>query len=93
MGHDFSGQEQQVAQLADELSRLNSQFDAQLKAAGTNAEELKALDFNKLPPHLKTQVEAARAAAKQAGEERKAHAKVTVTPAKSAPARRGALHV
>ncbi|MDR3157679.1 MAG: hypothetical protein LBU11_01440 [Zoogloeaceae bacterium] len=71
---DFSEQEQAVARLLDEFLRLNNQFDAILKAQGVTEEFLKDADTENPPPELKAQLEAAKSAAKRAGEERRGQA-------------------
>jgi hypothetical protein len=71
---DFARQEQAVAGLLDEFLRLNSEFDAFLKAQGVTEEFLKDADADNPPPELKAQLETAKAAAKRAGEERRGRA-------------------
>jgi ElaB/YqjD/DUF883 family membrane-anchored ribosome-binding protein len=73
MAFDLAKQEQEFAQLQDELARLNSQFDAVLKAQGVTVADLRAESLDALKPELKERVDAARASAKRAGEERKGH--------------------
>jgi hypothetical protein len=82
---DFAKQEQAVAELLDEFLRLNSAFDALLKAQGVTENFLKDADADNPPPQLKTQLETAKAAAKRAGEARRGHAE-----AEAAASRRGA---
>ncbi|MDR2788740.1 MAG: hypothetical protein LBD06_10400 [Candidatus Accumulibacter sp.] len=72
---ELSEQEQAVERLSNEISQLNGQFDALLKAQGVTEDFLKGTDVENPPPELKAHVEAARAAAKRAGEERKGHAR------------------
>jgi hypothetical protein len=71
---DLSRQEQEVTELLDEFLRLNSNFDALLKAQGVTKEFLQGADTDNPPPELAAQLAAAKAAAKRAGEERKGHA-------------------
>jgi hypothetical protein len=71
---ELSEQEQAVERLTNEFSQLNSQFSALLKAQGVTEDFLRETDVENLPPELKAQVEAVRATAKRAGEERKGHA-------------------
>jgi cytochrome P450 len=82
----ISEQEQAVERLVDELSQLSSQFDVFLKAQGVTKEFIAGTDLDNPPPELKEQLDAARAAAKRAGEERKGRAQwETKTP-------KGAVH-
>jgi hypothetical protein len=81
---DLSKQEQAFEQLKDEYARLNSQFDAILKAQGVTVEDLRAESLDNLPPALKAKLDEARAAAQRAGEERKGHAQ-TESGAASGP--------
>jgi hypothetical protein len=71
---ELSEQEQAVTRLLDEFFRLNNQFDALLKAQGVTEDFLKDADVDNPPPELKAQLEAAKAAAKRAGEERRGQA-------------------
>ena len=81
---DLAKQEQAVAELLDEFLRLNSEFDALLKAQWVTEEFVKDADVDNPPPELKEKLEAAKAAAKRAGEERKGHAQwETSAPAKA----------
>lgn len=41
---DFEAQQAQLRQLEDELSRLDAQLDAQMKAAGVSGADLAAVD-------------------------------------------------
>lgn len=85
---DLVKQKQAVAGLLDEYLRLNSEFDALLKKQGVTEEFLKDADTDNPPPEIKAQLDAAKAAAKRAGEERKGHAAWEATPAKAAPSAR-----
>ncbi|MDR3054903.1 MAG: hypothetical protein LBU53_05810, partial [Zoogloeaceae bacterium] len=67
MAIDLSRQEQAVSQLKEEFDRLNSQFDAILKAQGVTVEDLRAESLDNLPPALKAKLDEARAAAQRAG--------------------------
>jgi hypothetical protein len=71
---DLARQEQMVSGLFDEYLRLNGEFDALLKRQGVTEEFLKDASVDNPPPELKAQLEAVKAAAKRAGEERKGHA-------------------
>jgi hypothetical protein len=93
---DLAKQEQAVAELLDEFLRLNSEFDALLKAQGVTEEFLKDADVDNPPPELKAQLEAAKAAAKRAGEERRSHAEwkaSTPTKVPSTARRPGAIRL
>jgi hypothetical protein len=82
---DLARQEQMVSGLFDEYLRLNGEFDALLRKQGVTEEFLKDADVDNPPPELKAQLEAAKAAAKRAGEERKGHAEWdAAAPAKAA---------
>jgi hypothetical protein len=93
---ELSEQEQAVAGLLDEFFRLNGQFDALLKEQGVTEDFLEGTDVDNPPPELKTPLEAAKAAAKRAGEERKGHAQWEARTPKGATApgnRPGALRL
>ncbi|GHT94754.1 hypothetical protein FACS1894116_09220 [Betaproteobacteria bacterium] len=95
MAIDLSRQEQAVSQLKEEFDRLNSQFDAILKAQGVTVADLRAESLDNLPPELKAKLDEARAAAKRAGEERKGHAQTewgAASGARPAP-RAGAIRL
>ena len=95
MAIDLSRQEQAVSQLKEEFDRLNSQFDAILKAQGVTVEDLRAESLDNLPPVLKAKLDEARAAAQRAGDERKGHAQTelgAVSGARPAP-RAGAIRL
>jgi Zn-dependent oligopeptidase len=75
MSFDLSRQQEELKELEEELSRLNSQFDALLKAQGVTAEFLEdRAHLDNPPPEIRASLEAARAAARRAGEERKGRA-------------------
>jgi hypothetical protein len=80
--HDIGAMNKEIDAIADEFSRLNSIFDAQLKALGITENDLKKVDANNPPPELKAQMSQAIAAAKRAGEERAGQAR-TASAAKS----------
>jgi ElaB/YqjD/DUF883 family membrane-anchored ribosome-binding protein len=82
MTFDFAKQEQEFEQLKDELDRMNNQLDAMMKEQGVTLADLQAMDLDNPPPELKEQLEAAKAAIKRAGEERKGRAQ-TAASAKS----------
>ncbi|UQZ90977.1 hypothetical protein C4J81_17845 [Deltaproteobacteria bacterium Smac51] len=80
-------QNEQIDRLKDELSRLNSQFDAQLKTLGMTEAELKAVKMDKLSPELQKALDVAQENAKRAGAERKGQSETQKTSA--APKGRG----
>jgi septal ring factor EnvC (AmiA/AmiB activator) len=92
MSFDLS-QQQELEKLKEELSRLNNQFDVQLRGMGMSEEDLKDLEFDDISPELKTRLEAAQAAAKRAGEERarRTRAEQNAYAARSSGHRPGAL--
>jgi hypothetical protein len=87
--------EQALEQVKEELSRLNSQFEAQLKAAGVSEAELREMDLNNPPKELVSLLERAVAGAKRAGAERAGQAQTDAEAgAKTVPGKRpGALRL
>jgi hypothetical protein len=92
MAFDLSRQAQAFEQLKEEFSRLNSQFDALLKSQGITTEFLDEKDLNNPPLEFRASLEAAKAAARRAGEERKGHAQIEARPQpRVSGQRRGAI--
>ncbi|MBG3876345.1 hypothetical protein FVW20_04715 [Desulfovibrio oxamicus] len=92
---DFEVQQEQLRQLEDELSRLNAQFDAQMKTGGIAATDLDTIDMDKLPAEVRTAFDAAQQAARREGESRAGQARPAATAAAKAPGagRRGAVRL
>lgn len=92
---DFENQQEQLRQLEDELSRLNAQFDVQMKAGGIAAADLDAIDMATLPAEVRTAFDAVQQAARREGEGRAAQARPAATGAAKAPGagRRGAVRL
>jgi len=67
-------QEEQLAALKDELSRLNSVYDSLVKEEGVSA--VSNEDMNNLPPEMKQVLEEAQEKAKRAGAARVAQAQL-----------------
>lgn len=80
----FQKQENQLAALREELSRLNAQFDAQMKDLGLEHEDLVQAE-SMSSPELTTMLRAAREGAKRAGSARAAQAALATQPAGHAP--------
>jgi hypothetical protein len=78
---DWARLDTEIEGLTEEFSRLESVFAQQLKAAGLKAGDLQAIDVSNPPPALKAQIEAARQAAKRAGEERAGQFRAQTAPA------------
>ena len=86
---DLHAQEQQIQILKEELSRLNTQFDAQLKGLGISDKDLLATLDSELPPELQKMMSEAQDKAKREGSARAAQgAPAPVTGAKAPGARR-----
>lgn len=93
---DLEAQEQQLQNLQEELSRLNSQFDSQMKTLGLTEEELKAALEGEIPAEVEKLMAEAQDKAKREGASRAAQS--TPTSASSggrAPGagRRGAVRL
>ena len=69
---DLLEQQQAVAELEDEFSRLNTQFESMVKEAGLSSEDLKKSLAEKLSPELQNAMAAAKEDAARAGEARAA---------------------
>ncbi|MDR3043530.1 MAG: hypothetical protein LBU75_04605 [Desulfovibrio sp.] len=92
---DFEDQQEQLRQLEDELSRLNTQFDAQMKSGGIAAADLDSIDMAKLPAEVRTAFDAAQQAARREGEGRAAQGRPAASGTAKAPGagRRGAVRL
>ncbi|MDR0996649.1 MAG: hypothetical protein LBL69_03180 [Zoogloeaceae bacterium] len=80
---DIDAMNKEIDAIAEEFSRLNSLFDAQLKALGLTENDLKRIDPNNPPPELAAQVAEAVSVAKRAGAERAGQARTAAAAAKS----------
>ena len=69
---DFAEQQQAIAELSEEFSRLNSMHEAMLKEAGLSADDLKKALDEKLPPEVQAALDAAKEEAARAGAARAA---------------------
>lgn len=78
---DFLEQQQAVAELEEEFSRLNSQFDSMVKDAGLSSEDLQKSLTEKLSPELQSAMASAKEEAARAGQARAAQA--GASPAKT----------
>jgi septal ring factor EnvC (AmiA/AmiB activator) len=92
---DLHAQEQQIQILKEELSRLNTQFDAQLKGLGISEDDLLAALDTELPPELQKMMSEAQDKAKREGAARSAQsAPAPVTGAKApGTGRRGVVRL
>jgi hypothetical protein len=90
---DLANQEKAFAQIVEEHDRLTGEYEAILKKQGVTEEFIKEGSLDDLPPELKAQFETAQAAAKRAGDERKAQAQWDSAPkaATSSVKRSGAI--
>ena len=88
-------QQAQLATLANELSRLNAQFEDQKRLAGVSEADLEPIDPATLSPELRAHMDAATEAAKRAGEARRTQAEMAAAPTTSRPgaARRGVIRM
>ncbi|WP_295640478.1 hypothetical protein [uncultured Mailhella sp.] len=92
---DLRNQKQEIARLADELSRLNSVFAEQKKALGIPETETVTVAESEVTPELRSAMADAMERARREGEARAARAKLSAGSS-SAPAgrsRRGAMIV
>ena len=88
---DLMAQQQEIARLDEELSRLNTIFEEQKKVLGFAEDE--EVTFNdEITPELAQAMDEAKAAAEQAG---RARASQVTTASASAPSRgrRGAMRI
>lgn len=93
---DLKNQKQEIARLADELSRLNSLLSEEKKALGLSEQETVTIDDSEMTPELKEAMAVATAKAKREGEARASQAKLASSSASSSQAgraRRGAVRI
>lgn len=72
---DLAEQQRVFAEIKEEFSRLNVQFDAMLKQGGLTSEALQKALNEKHPPEVQTYLDNARADAVRAGQARATQAK------------------
>lgn len=92
---DLHAQEQQLQILQEELSRLNTQFDAQLKGLGISEDDLLAAQDTELPPELQKMMSEAQDRAKREGAARVAQGAPAPATGAKAPGsgRRGVVRL
>ncbi len=91
---DFRNQKQEIARLAEELSRLNATFAEQKKTLGLSADETVTVAASEITPELERAMVEATERAKREGEARAAQAKLAGESGNSGcRARRGAIRV
>ena len=91
MSFDPNRQAQEFEQVKEEFSRLNSQFDALLKAQGVGQEFLQDADPGNPHAEIAEWLVTAKAAAKRAGEERAGRARASSTTGATPSRRPGIL--
>ncbi len=74
---DLKNQKQEIARLADELSRLNSVFAEQKKALGISETETVTVAESEVTPELRSAMADATERARREGEARPAQAKLS----------------
>ena len=92
----LKNQQQEIARLAEELSRLNSVFDEQKKALGLPADKPVTVEASEITPELEKAMADATERAKREGEARAAQARLSSSSGSSSQAgrtRRGAVRV
>lgn len=92
---DLHAQEQQIQMLSEELSRLNTQFDAQLKGLGVSENDLLATLDTELSPELHKMMSESQDKAKREGSARAAQAAPAPSTGAKAPGtgRRGVVRL
>ncbi len=92
---DLKNQQQEIARMAEELSRLNSVFAAQKKACGFAEDEEITISPEEMTPELEKAMAEAKAEAEKEGRARASQIKPADTAASSAPklGRRGAMRI
>jgi hypothetical protein len=84
----LAAQESKLAELKEELSRLNSVFDAQLKASGLTEATLKELSLDSVPPEVKKMLDKASDEAQRAGQARAEQTRQATARPATGPSRR-----
>ena len=87
---DLKNQQQEIARLAEELKRLNSNFEAQKKELGIDGEV--PLDDIEMTPALEQAMAEAKAEAEKAGRASAARLQPAATSTSARP-RRGAMRI
>ena len=93
---DLKNQKQEIARLAEELSRLNNTFAEQKKALGLPADKAVTVDQSEVGPELEHAMAEAVERAKQEGAARAAQAKAsgnTESTGQGCRCRRGAMRI
>lgn len=82
---DLHAQEQQLQMLGEELSRLNTQFDAQIKGLGISENDLLATLDSEMSPELQKMMSEAQDKSKREGAARAAQGAPTPSTGAKAP--------
>jgi len=92
---DFAAQQEQLKALGEELSRLDAQYEGQLKALGFSQSEIQESLNAELPPEVQKMMTEAQDKAKREGSARAAQAAPTPTTGGKVPGagRRGAVRL
>lgn len=92
---DLHAQEQQLQMLGEELSRLNTQFDAQIKGLGISENDLLATLDSEMSPELQKMMSEAQDKSKREGAARAAQGAPTPSTGAKAPGtgRRGVVRL
>lgn len=93
---DLKNQQQEIARLAEELSRLNGIFDEQKKTLGLPADKPVTVDASEITPELERAMNEATERAKREGEARAAQARLSSGSGSTSQAgrcRRGAVRI
>lgn len=92
---EFAAQQEQLKTLEEELSRLDAQYEAQIKALGFSEKEIQESLNAELPPELQNMITEAQDRAKREGSARAAQAAPTPTTGGKVPGagRRGAVRL
>ena len=92
----LKNQQQEIARLAEELSRLNSIFDKQKKALGLPADKPVTVESSETTPELEQAMNEATERARREGEARAAQARLSSgsgSTAQGGRCRRGAVRI
>jgi hypothetical protein len=90
---DMAAQSAKLAQLKDEMARLDALQDQQLKALGLTEESLRGIDLENIPPELKKPLEEAKSKAKLEGERQARESKATTASTTGVSRREGAVRL
>ncbi len=86
-------QEQQIANLAEELARLNGIFDEQKKVLGIPEGEAVTFDEKDMTPELKKALQTVKTEAERAGKARAAQVETPSSASAASGVRRGAMRI